>query len=341
MSNRSLRQVRAVIAVCEEGSFTRAAARENATQSGISQHVAEAERTLGIKLFERAASGAVPTPAGLRYYKRCVEALGQLETAYEEARGLAGHVTGDLRVGLMPTFTRAVLAPTLGDFVPRYPDVRLHVFEGYSGLLTEMVLADELDFAVVPAFEGKVGLKSRLLVCDREILLSGARRGLAPLAPVRLADVAPLKIIIPGPHNIRRRNLETFFQTHKVEIAALLEMDAMIGTLEFVARSDWVTILPSVISVNDIAQGSLTVSPIVDPALHAEFVVIQPTRRTLSTPARLFLERFEAEVAHIHRIWDEAIGETSHRTARASASQGFPEKWHRFSTENATTKKAR
>jgi DNA-binding transcriptional LysR family regulator len=217
----------------------------------------------------------------------------------------------------MPTFTRAVLAPTLGDFVPNYPDVRLHVFEGYSGLLTEMVLADELDFAVVPAFEGKVGLKSRLLVCDREMLLSGARRGLAPLAPVRLADVAPLKIIIPGPHNIRRRNLETFFQTHKVEVAALLEMDAMIGTLEFVARSDWVTILPSVISVNDITQGSLIVSPIVDPALHAEFVVIQPTRRTLSTPARLFLERFEAEVAHIHRVWDKAIGETSHRTARA------------------------
>ena len=30
----------------------------------------------------------------------------------------------------MPTFTRAVLAPTLEDFVPRHPDVRLHVFEG-------------------------------------------------------------------------------------------------------------------------------------------------------------------------------------------------------------------
>ena len=48
-----LRQVRAVIAVCEEGSFTRAAERENATQSGISQHVAAVERKLGVKLFER------------------------------------------------------------------------------------------------------------------------------------------------------------------------------------------------------------------------------------------------------------------------------------------------
>ncbi len=307
MRNIPLRQVRAVIAVCEEGSFTRAAERENATQSGISQHVAAVERKLGVKLFERAAGAVTPTPAGLSYYKRCVEAVGTLEQAAEEARSRAGQVTGDLRIGLMPTFTRAVLAPVLDDFVPRCPEVRLHIVEGYSGLLTEMVLDDELDFAVVPAYEGTVGLKSRLLVRDREMLISGAKRGFTPLAPLRLSDCAPLKFVVPGPDNIRRRNLETYFQTHGVEVAALLEMDAMIATLEFVARSDWVTILPSVISVNDIGRGELIVNPIVAPELHAEFVVIQPTRRTLSTQARMFLERFEREVAHIHERWDAAI----------------------------------
>ena len=84
-------------------------------------------------------------------------------------------------------------------------------------------------------------------------------------------------------------------------------MDAMIGTLEFVARSDWVTVLPSLISVNDIGTGDLVVNPIADPPLHAEFVVIQPARRTLSTPARLFLERFEAEITHIQRAWSQAL----------------------------------
>jgi len=96
--------------------FTRAAEREHATQSGISQHVATVERALGVKLFERSARGIVPTPAGLRYYKSCVDAVGRLEHANEDARGRAGLVTGDLRIGLMPTFTRAVLAPTLEDF---------------------------------------------------------------------------------------------------------------------------------------------------------------------------------------------------------------------------------
>ena len=318
MAQIPLRQVRAVIAVCEEGSFTRAAERENATQSGISQHVAAVERTLGVKLFERTAGGVTPTPAGLRYYKRCVEAVGTLEQAAEEARSLGGQVTGELRIGLMPTFTRAVLAPVLEDFVPRCPEVRLHIVEGYSGLLTEMVLDDELDFAVVPAFEGTIGLKSRLLVRDREMLISGPKRGLPELKAVRLADIEPLKIVIPGPDNIRRRNLDTYFQSHGVAVAAMLEMDAMIATLEFVARSDWVTVLPSVISVNDIGGGELIVNPIAEPELSAEFVVIQPTRRVLSTQARLFLERFEQEVAHIHDVWDKAIGrKASPRQRRA------------------------
>ena len=49
------------------------------------------------------------------------------------------------------------------------------------------------------------------------------------------------------------------------------------------------------------------VDPILDPALLAELVIIEPARRPLSVPARLFLERFEAEVAGIRAIWDAAL----------------------------------
>ena len=58
MAGISLRQIQAIIAVCEEGSFTRAAQRENATQSGISQHVAAVERAIGLRLFERSTTAA-------------------------------------------------------------------------------------------------------------------------------------------------------------------------------------------------------------------------------------------------------------------------------------------
>lgn len=297
----SLRQIRAVIAVCEERSFTRAAERENATQSGISQHVAAVERALGVTLFERSTTGVMPTAAGLRYYRRCVDAIGALDAAAEETRTLAGRVSGPLRIGLMPTFTRAALAPALKDYVREHPDVSLRIVEGYSGLLTDMVLAEEIDFAVVPSFEGRTGLKSRLLARDREMLLSGKARGLRPLKPVRLSSLSPLKLVVPGLQNVRRRNLETYFHTHGIAVAELIEMDAMTGTLEFVAASDWATVLPSLICVNDIA-GDIVVSPI-DPPLHAEFIVIEPARRVLSVQARLFLERLEAEVERIKGVW--------------------------------------
>ena len=227
----------------------------------------------------------------------------------------------------MPTMTRAALAPTLERFVPRYPDVRLHIVEGYSGLLTDMVLADELDFAVVPTFEGRIGLKSRLLVRDREMLVSSPQRGLAPLAPVRLKDCGPLKIIVPGRSNVRRRNIEIYLQTHGVEVADMMEMDAMIGTLEFVARSDWVAILSGLICVNDIGKSERIINPLFDPPLFAEFVVISPSRRTLSTQARLFLDAFEAEIARIQEVWASVIPpavfpETSARHRDQPAARG-------------------
>ncbi|HET9902578.1 MAG TPA: LysR family transcriptional regulator [Xanthobacteraceae bacterium] len=306
MAEVTLRQIRAVIAVCEEGSFTRAAAREAATQSGLSQHIAALERTLGVKLFERSNQGVRPTPAGLRYYRRCIEAVGTLKAGSEEMRALAGRVTGNLRIGLMPTFTRAALAPALKRYVSDHPDVKLKIVEGYSNVLTDQVLAEELDFAVVPTFEGRVGLRSRLLARDREFLVSGPARGLLPLAPVRLREIKPLKIVVPGPPNIRRRNLDTYFQTNGIPIDDLIEMDAMIGTLEFVAATEWVAVLPSLICVNDIRRRDIIVNPIVDPPHYAEFVVIEPARHTLSVQARLFLEELQREVARIQSVLAEA-----------------------------------
>jgi LysR family transcriptional regulator, nitrogen assimilation regulatory protein len=322
MAEIALRQIRAIIAVCEEGSFTRAAARENATQSGISQHVAAAERALGVKLFERSASGVKPTPAGQRYYKRCVEAVSQLANAGEEARGFASRVSGDLRIGLIPTVTRAALAPTVKQFVIRHPDVRIHIIEGYSGSLTDMVHNGELDFAVVPASEGRVGLKSRLIVRDREMLASNVSLGFKPFEPVRLKDCGPLKIILPGPTNVRRRNIDTYFQTHGVEVAAVIEMDAMISTLQLVLTSDWVAILSGLICAADIGRDvGRVISPIYDPPLIAEFVVISPARRPLSTQAQLFLEVFEAEIARIQEMWAQTIPPAVYPVRRRSGAR--------------------
>jgi LysR family nitrogen assimilation transcriptional regulator len=322
MTEIALRQIRAVIAVCEEGSFTRAAARENSTQSGISQHVAAAERALGVKLFERSATGVTPTPAGQRYYKSCLEAVGQIARANADVRAFASRVTGDLRVGLIPTVTRAVLAPALEKFVGRYPDVRMHIVEGYSGWLTEQVQDGDLDFAIVPAAEGRVGLKTRLIARDREMLVSSVSRGLKAFEPVRLKDCGPLKMLLPSRSNVRRRNMEVYFETHGIEIAAIIEMDAMISTMQFVRTTDWVTILSGLICYADIGRDmGRVMSPIYDPPLMAEFVVVSPARRMLSAQAQLFLEIFEAEIVSIQNVWAQTIPPAVYPVRRRSGSR--------------------
>ncbi len=297
----TLRQIQSVVAVVEERSFTRAASRENATQSGISQHVAAVEKLLGVQLFERGSEGVTPTRAGLQYYQRCIEVLRTLETAKAEAQKTGGALTGKIRAGLIPAFTRAILAPALERFANLHPGVEIEVIEGYSGSLTDLVRAEALDFALVPGFSGETGLKVTALTRSREMLVSGPRCGLTNLEPLRLSDRAPLKLIAPARSNIRRLKIAEYIEVYGVAIERVLEMDAMLGTLELVAVSDWVTILPWIICSPDAANGGAIrrISPLIDPPLYSEFVVIEPARRPLQTEGHLFLAEIKAELARL------------------------------------------
>lgn len=291
----TLRQLRSVVAVYEETSFTRAAAREHATQSGVSQHVSAVEATLGVTLFERGSDGVKPTSAGKRYYEHAVRVLRQLELAATEAREASEGISGTVRAGLMPTFTRAALPPVLDRFLEAHPEIDAQIIEGYSGNLTDMVRAETLDFALVPAGASDTGLTVTHLVRDREMLVSGPALGLTHGHTVRLADLPPLNMIVPTHSNVRRERLDAYFQTHGVRIARLLEMDAMMGTLELVAKGNWVSVLPGLICVSDMDGKVRRVCPLDGPPLHSDFVIIEPSRRPLSRQARLFLEAVRQE----------------------------------------------
>jgi LysR family nitrogen assimilation transcriptional regulator len=297
----TLRQIQSVVAVVEERSFTRAAARENATQSGISQHVAAVEKALGVPLFDRSSDGVIPTQIGMRYYQRCIEVLRTLETAKGEAQKTSTALTGKIRAGLIPAFTRAALAPALERFTDHYPGVEIEVIEGYSGTLTDLVRAESLDLALVPGFSGETGLKVTHLTRSREMLVSGPRLGLGHLTPVRLSDLPPLKLIAPTRSNIRQSKIAEYIETHGVRIDRVLDMDAMLGTLELVAASDWVTILPWIICSPDADKGGSVrrISPLIDPPLYSDFVVIEPARKPLLPEVHLFLDEIRAELERL------------------------------------------
>src|SRR5262245_894894 len=186
----SLTDIRLFVAACEERSFTAAAEREHATQSGVSQHIAKLERRLGVALFTRERGGIAPTPAGEAYYTRCLDVLRAFEAAGASVAGMAGELVGEIRIGLMPTMTRSALAPALAQFATTHPHVVVKVMEAYSGVLTREVRAGAFDFAIVPAFAGGAGLEVRPFLTTPETLVSaktgGPTRRLRHLEPVRL-----------------------------------------------------------------------------------------------------------------------------------------------------------
>src|SRR5437870_1522143 len=107
--SESLRDLRLFVAAYEEGSFTAAAARENATQSGVSQHMHKLEAGFGIQLFIRGAGSIIPTPAGDIYYRHCIEILRAFQTSKNEMEKFRKGLSGEVVVGLMPTLTRCAL----------------------------------------------------------------------------------------------------------------------------------------------------------------------------------------------------------------------------------------
>lgn len=303
----SLRRIRSFVAVVEEGSFTAAAEREGATQSGISQHIRQLETELGATLFTRSGRAVEPTPAAKSYYRKCVDALKTLDAAGQAVS--AGGIDGVIRIGLMPTFTRSILTPALEQFFNSAPGAEISIIEAYSGVLTEMTLKGELDFAVVPAFEGAVGISSRLIARDREVLV-GARHDVAALlAPVRLSELGPLKVVVPGIQNTRRRSIETYCATNGVLVAQRLELDAMMGTLQFVAASDWVAILPFIMMVSDLDGDHFTIRPLDDPPFYSEFVLIEPSRKAMAPAAALFADILAVQAAHAQSAFRRRFGE--------------------------------
>ena len=246
-----------------------------------------------------------PTRAGRLYYAECVDVLKRLDAAQQGVAVKALH--GKVRVGLMPTFTRSVLAPALEKFLVAASGAEISVIEAYSGVLTEMVRNGELDFGVVPAFEGATGLSQQLIIRDRETLVASKARLGDHLKPVRLRDLGELKVILPGIQNTRRRTIETYFSVNAVRATQRLELDAMMGTLQFVAASDWVAVLPFVMMMSDLDGDRFTIRPLDDPPFHSEFVLIEPSRRAMSPAAALFASILKAEAEHAGEVFRERI----------------------------------
>ena len=277
-----IRKIRLFVAVYEAGSITRAAEREHIAQPALTVHIQQIEDELKVKLFERSAQGVNPTPAGRHFYGICQDLMRRLETVGEEMQAFSGEVAGPIAAGIMPSICHGPLAPVLARYTATFPNVAVRIVEGLSGTLAEWVLSDKVDFAICNRPAATLGLSLRLLVTDRLVLVSAPNGERMPFAPCRLGEIANLKLVLPSPNHFLRHTLDHHINRGDFRPVTTLEIDGQSATLQFVAHSDWSTILPTIALINEFDSQRFTHQPnrgattvhrdlrIALPATHAE-----------------------------------------------------------------------
>jgi DNA-binding transcriptional LysR family regulator len=122
---RLLGGVSVLAAIAEAGSFARAATLLQLTPSGVSRAVARLEARVGVRLLERTTRSVSLTDDGRRLYAEVAPLLVGIEDAFTQTQTSADVVSGHLRVNVDAFFSRMMLAPHIGRFLERYPEVSL------------------------------------------------------------------------------------------------------------------------------------------------------------------------------------------------------------------------
>ncbi len=111
--------------VAEAQSFTVAAKRLGVPKSSVSRAITRLESRLGVRLVHRTTRSVSLTEAGEVYLDRCERVLEEAEQADLAIGALLAKPRGRLRVGAPAPFARLILGPVLGEFLARYPELRL------------------------------------------------------------------------------------------------------------------------------------------------------------------------------------------------------------------------
>lgn len=145
-----LYQLRYVVAVADEGGFTKAAAQLDVAQPSVSAGVRALEEELGAGLFQRRPGGdVVLTPAGDAVLPWARQALADCDAVKTAVDDLLGLRTGRLAVGAPPTVTSEILAPALACLHERHPALKVSVRELGSRHLVTALEREEVDLALV------------------------------------------------------------------------------------------------------------------------------------------------------------------------------------------------
>jgi DNA-binding transcriptional LysR family regulator len=193
-----LHHFKALVAIADTGSFTRAATSLGVSQSAISHAISHLEEELGLSLMRRDRGGVEFTEAGTRVLGHARAIDGHLRQIEQVAEASTGQAVNTIRVGISQSFAARLLPRLMTNFRARFPHVKMTLREGPDGRIAELLRLQEIDLGVVTL--PKPDLVTVPLLRDElyAVLPGEHRLANGPRVPLRRLDGEPLIMPVGG-----------------------------------------------------------------------------------------------------------------------------------------------
>ncbi|SOY93333.1 Transcriptional regulator LysR family [Cupriavidus taiwanensis] len=276
-----IKQLRALLAIADTGSATRAAELLRIVQPAVSRHVRLLEEELGVELFERERHGMVLTEAGRTLVEYGRRALQELDRAKAEITPTTGVITGTAAIGLLPSTCELLAAELVATVKAKYPELVVRLNVGYAGNLLQWLEAGDIEAALLYGTKASSTLQVEALL-DEQLYLVGPPGALDEDSGQSVADMRDLVFVLPNaPHGLRS------VVDHACAVAGItptvaVETNSLSVQKALVSKGFGHTVLPSSAISEEMEKGTLSGAPILSPNLSRRVVLAQAAGRRLS-----------------------------------------------------------
>ncbi|MGB3432606.1 LysR family transcriptional regulator [Achromobacter sp.] len=143
-------------------SMTLAAGELHTSQSNVSRVIGQLESATGFRLFERRASGLVPTPEAEAFYLEVQRAFLGMDALADAACLIRQVGPGTLRIGAVPSIAMSVMPKAIRTFRQRYPDVPISIHTGDSPTVAKWTATRYCDLGLVSYLADTPGVTASL-----------------------------------------------------------------------------------------------------------------------------------------------------------------------------------
>ena len=201
----SARQLEAVLAVGEYGSFIAAASRLRISQPALTRTIKRIETALGVRLFERSTRHVQITPAGREFAAVAERMLNDLRITVRSIREVAEEQRGRLAIASIMSVASGTLPLLLAAYRADRPGIEIHVQEGVHGSVLEAVRSGIADIGLAYVDELPDAMSGEALQRETFCLVVPRRHRLASRPRVTLAELRDEPLVaLPGDSRTRR-----------------------------------------------------------------------------------------------------------------------------------------